>query len=184
MSTYKRITRDTPTTKLTVPVQVQGSPRLKTVSIKVQRLTPDLDKLFLRMALALKESIGVGIAANQVGDARKVCIVAPPQEEARILINPEIVWHGTETARDGEGCLSVPGWWAYEVERWTQVQVRYRDPHWHLHTWKVEGFTARIVQHELDHLAGLLMTDRVPYTMVVRAGRPNPRYHPEPQGPA
>ncbi len=107
----------------------------------------------------------VGIAAPQVGRHQRILIVdvsGRPKTASHghlVLINPEIThWEGFEIGR--EGCLSVPDFTG-NVIRATRIKLRAQDPEGETHTYAMEGFEARAVQHELDHLDGLLFVDRV-----------------------
>ena len=104
---------------------------------------------------------GVGIAGPQVGLNRRVIAVQRFDKEGEpfeFFINPEIVERVGEKADGGEGCLSVPELYG-NVSRWQQIVLRYRDEKFVEHTERIEGFTAVIFQHEVDHLAGRLFID-------------------------
>lgn len=106
---------------------------------------------------------GVGIAAPQVGILRRVVAVQRFDKEGEpfeFFVNPEIVEMGDESALGGEGCLSVPEIRG-EVRRAQSLVLRYRDASFKEHTERVEGFTAVIFQHEIDHLDGVLFIDKM-----------------------
>ena len=116
-----------------------------------------------RMLLTVQnpEAEGVGIAAPQVGVRRN--IIAEQRfdtegEPFEFYLNPEIVERLGEKADGGEGCLSVPELYG-NVSRWQEIVLRYRDEQWVEHTERIEGFTAVIFQHEVDHLSGRLFID-------------------------
>ncbi len=116
-----------------------------------------------RMLLTVQdpEATGVGIAAPQVGIHRNVVAVQRFDKEGEpfeFFINPEIVEHVGERADGGEGCLSVPELYG-NVSRWQEIVLRYRDEEFVEHTERIEGFTAVIFQHEVDHLSGRLFID-------------------------
>lgn len=116
-----------------------------------------------RMLLTVQdpEATGVGIAAPQVGIHRNVVAVQRFDKEGEpfeFFINPEIIEHGDERADGGEGCLSVPELYG-NVSRWQEIVLRYRDEEFVEHTERIEGFTAVIFQHEVDHLSGRLFID-------------------------
>ncbi len=116
-----------------------------------------------RMLLTVQdpEATGVGIAAPQVGIHRNVVAVQRFDKEGEpfeFFINPEIVERVGEKADGGEGCLSVPELYG-NVSRWQEIVLRYRDEEFVEHTERIEGFTAVIFQHEVDHLAGRLFID-------------------------
>ena len=112
---------------------------------------------------------GAGLAAPQIDQPWRVVVVgmganprypqAPPVPE-RVLINPVITPLGNETIAGWEGCLSVPGLRG-EVERWQRIQLSWRDQEGRSHHEELEGFHARVVQHECDHLDGVLFPDRL-----------------------
>ncbi|MBO7342820.1 MAG: peptide deformylase [Alistipes sp.] len=116
-----------------------------------------------RMLLTVQnpEAEGVGIAAPQVGVRRNIIAVQRFDKEGEpfeFYLNPEIVERIGEKADGGEGCLSVPELYG-NVSRWQEIVLRYRDEQWVEHTERIEGFTAVIFQHEVDHLSGRLFID-------------------------
>ena len=107
------------------------------------------------------EAEGVGIAAPQVGVRRAVIAVQRFDKEGEpfeFFLNPEIIERIGEKADGGEGCLSVPELYG-NVSRWQHILLRYRDEQWVEHTEHIEGFTAVIFQHEVDHLSGRRFID-------------------------
>lgn len=112
---------------------------------------------------------GAGLAAPQIDEPWRVVVIgmehnprypkAPPVPE-RVLINPEVTPLGSETIPGWEGCLSVPGLRG-EVERWQRIHLTWRDQNGHCQHEDLEGFHARVVQHECDHLDGVLFPDRL-----------------------
>lgn len=128
-----------------------------------------LEQLALAMQATMLERNGVGIAAPQVYISKRVIIVASrpnprypdaPEMPAVTMINPEIVEYSVETCLGEEGCLSVPEQRG-QVERAYAVNVRYYTLQGELIECTYEGFPARIVQHEIDHLNGILFTERL-----------------------
>ncbi len=113
---------------------------------------------------------GAGLAAPQIGISERVCVVkkfspdpADPEKELEvtfILINPEIITNSEATSIYWEGCLSIPDTYG-EVERFKRVRVKFCDLNGQEITMKAEGFFARVIQHELDHLNGVLFTSKV-----------------------
>jgi peptide deformylase len=120
-----------------------------------------LSDLAAEMIRTMHEAVGLGLAATQVGRTERLAIVAPDDKAGheKVLVNPEIVksegWEESE-----EGCLSFPGIYI-KVGRFTRVQVRYRDVAGQPAELTAEGVLARAVQHELDHLDGRLLLDRM-----------------------
>ncbi|MDD2694034.1 MAG: peptide deformylase [Candidatus Gracilibacteria bacterium] len=108
----------------------------------------------------------VGLAAPQIGVNKRLIAVSLMQDyedenfRTIAMINPEITEHTEETCSDKEGCLSVPGK-SGEVERWTGIKVTFLDPDGKKYVMKLSNLSARIVQHEVDHLDGILFTDKV-----------------------
>ncbi len=111
---------------------------------------------------------GVGIAAPQLGESLRVFIVASrpndryphaPLMEPTIMINPELLWHSDLMEKDWEGCLSIPGIRA-KVNRYTHIRVNYLNVLGDVIETEFTGFIARIFQHELDHLNGIVFLDR------------------------
>ncbi|MFZ2256075.1 MAG: peptide deformylase [Patescibacteria group bacterium] len=109
---------------------------------------------------------GVGLAAPQVGVNKRLIVVSLMKDyddegyRTIAMINPEIIEHSGETCVDVEGCLSVPGE-SGDVIRYTWVKVTFLDPEGRKYAMKLENLAARIVQHEIDHLNGVLFTDKV-----------------------
>jgi peptide deformylase len=102
---------------------------------------------------------GVGLAANQVGVARRVCVVEAVEGELHVLVNPVLV-EAEGTVREEEGCLSIPDIYA-EVQRSARVVVEALDGEGARRRIEATGLLARAIQHELDHLDGILFLDRV-----------------------
>lgn len=126
----------------------------------------DLQKLVDDMIDTMRDAPGVGLAAPQVGLSKKLVVVEYGSEadenfpkQLFVLANPEIVEHSTETVRGIEGCLSVPDL-VGSVDRSRVVTVRAQDQHGKNLKIRAEGWLARIFQHEIDHINGILYTDR------------------------
>jgi peptide deformylase len=133
---------------------------------RVREFGPGLHRLLDQMIEAMRSASGVGLAAPQIGLGQRIAVIEYPDDEERPeetkriyeLINPEIIKaKGSEVAQ--EGCLSIPGL-AADVDRATQLIVRAQDRHGNEVRYKVYDWLARIFQHEIDHLHGVLMTDR------------------------
>ena len=102
---------------------------------------------------------GVGLAATQVGKPHRIAIVEIPEEELMVLINPEIIKREGERVVD-EGCLSVPGYRG-QVKRAVSVKVKFRNREGREVRLKCDDLRAQVIEHELDHLDGILFTDRL-----------------------
>ena len=136
-------------------------PVLRAPATAVSEFSDDLRALVERMVRLMDDANGVGLAGNQVGLLRRVLVYHPDREdsEARALVNPEIVERSEETLSDEEGCLSL-GPLRVPVERHVGVSVQAHDEHGEPVRVAAEGLEARILQHEIDHLDGVLIIDR------------------------
>jgi len=126
---------------------------------EVEDFDEDLRRLAERMVALMHDAQGVGLAATQVGVLRRLFVFEPDEDGARTIVNPEIVERGDETETEEEGCLSLQGVRA-PVERSTRVTIKGLDEDGSVVQWELEGLGARVVQHELDHLDGVLIIDR------------------------
>jgi peptide deformylase len=125
----------------------------------VEEFDDDLRRLVARMGQLMKEANGVGLAATQVGVLRRVFVFAPNEDKVATLVNPEIVRRSDQVETEDEGCLSLQGV-TVPVERALSVRIEGRDEEGKEVGYDFEGTSARIVQHELDHLDGTLILDR------------------------
>jgi peptide deformylase len=139
---------------------------LRSKSRKVQAVTPSLVALAQDMLETMRNANGVGLAAPQIGVTQRLFVAELPEDEETnqpqltiILVNPEIV-KGRGEQVGFEGCLSIPGY-VGEVARYEQVVVKGLDETGRAVRHKVEGYLARVFQHEIDHLDGILYTDRL-----------------------
>lgn len=140
---------------------------LSQVCEPVTEVTDDTRRLLDDMLETMYVDKGVGLAAPQVGIAKRIIVVddkvsedGVPGPNPRFLVNPEIIWKSEDTIWFNEGCLSVPGQSA-EVERHRAVTVRYLDYNGREQTLDAEEYLAVILQHETDHLDGILYIDRI-----------------------
>ncbi len=157
-----------------LPIVELGNPRLRQVSEAIADFTtPPIQDLINKLLVTVKQSNGVGIAAPQVGELVRLFIVASrptlrypqaPTMEPTAMINPRILSHSSDLAKDWEGCLSVPGLRGL-VSRYRAIAVEYTGRDGKLHRQELTDFVARIFQHELDHLDGLVFLDRVETTL-------------------
>ena len=144
-----------------LPIRVFPDPVLREPAAPVAEIDDSVRKLISDMAQTMEAAEGAGLAAPQVGVQRRVFVYRLGDEEGEIhaLINPEIVEReGTITA--DEGCLSIPGLY-YPVERALKVRVRALDADGEVVEYEGEELEARVIQHELDHLDGVLFIDRL-----------------------
>ncbi|NCC64995.1 MAG: peptide deformylase [Spirochaetia bacterium] len=108
----------------------------------------------------MDQADGVGLAAPQVGVSSRLFVIHIKNTEKRAYINPQIIETSVETEASEEGCLSIPGVW-HDVERPARVTVQAQDLEGKVFTVKAEGLLARAIQHETDHLNGVLFIDRL-----------------------
>jgi peptide deformylase len=125
----------------------------------VVRFDDDLRRLVERMTMLMHEARGVGLAATQVGTLKRLFVFQLEEGDDRAVINPEIAERGDETDVDLEGCLSLQGV-SVPVERTVSLTLAGKDENGDDVRLELEGHGARVVQHELDHLDGVLIIDR------------------------
>ncbi len=143
---------------MALEVKTFGDPVLKTRATRVKEFDEALLRLTEEMLVTMRERDGVGLAANQVGRLRRV-LVAGIEEDEYVLVNPVIEARSEETEVLAEGCLSIPGI-QVDVERPVAVTVSGRDASGDEVRFEAEGLLARVFQHEIDHLDGVLILDR------------------------
>lgn len=141
-----------------------GDRLLRQPAKRVARVDEDIRQLVRKMLQTMYSSDGIGLAAPQVAVHKQVIAVDIDPENAAapplVLINPSIKTYGTDWAGTQEGCLSIPGVYL-EVKRPTSIEVTYKDDSGRPQTLKAEGLLACVIQHEMDHLNGVLFVDRV-----------------------
>ena len=145
------------------PVRIFGDPVLRDRAVEVPGVDDTLRQLIADLRETMKAYGGVGLAANQVGVAQRVLVVDVPQDEGEhavhALINP-VVKRRVGTLTGEEGCLSLPGIWE-DVTRSERVIVEALDEQGQRLVLDAEGYLARAIQHEMDHLDGVLFVDRL-----------------------
>jgi len=145
------------------PVRIYGDPVLRDKAVEVPGVDDTLRQLIADLRETMKAYGGVGLAANQVGVAQRVLVVDVPLDEGEravhALINP-VVRRRAGTISGEEGCLSLPGIWE-DVTRSERVIVEALDEQGRKLKLDAEGYLARAIQHELDHLDGVLFVDRL-----------------------
>jgi peptide deformylase len=148
-------------------VLLEGDPRLRQKALKIRAVDDSLRKLARDMHETMNDAPGVGLAGPQIGVMRRIIVVHVPEgyqgegepELSMTLVNPEIVKaHGREVGP--EACLSIPGW-VGDVPRAERITVKAIDLDNKEIRLKADGFLARVLQHEVDHLDGILYIDRV-----------------------
>ncbi len=133
-------------------------PLLRTKGKKVEKVTKKVLDLIKDMGETMLKADGVGLAAPQVGESLRICIV-PINNKFTALIDPEITSKSEETNVDEEGCLSLPGVYL-PIARSSAVTLTYTDTKGQHQERKLEMFEARVAQHEVDHLDGILIVDK------------------------
>ncbi|MFH0837955.1 MAG: peptide deformylase [Patescibacteria group bacterium] len=139
----------------------KNNPILRKVSPKQGKITKKTLKLLKDMEESMIATNGVGIAAPQVGVNTRIAHITINKKQVFPIINPEILEMSEEFEEDTEGCLSLPGLWG-PVSRAKELTLRFTDLAGKERVMKFNGFEARVVQHEVDHLNGILFIDHVP----------------------
>ena len=161
-----------------------GDPVLRSPASPIEDFGPELAAEVERMVAIMHDALGVGLAATQLGVMRRLLVFqAGPDATPTALVNPRIEWSSEEVETAEEGCLSLPGV-VVDVERPLHVRVTARDAAGEPLEVEASGLEARVVQHEVDHLDGVLMLDRAPTDQrrgALRALREGTSYSPEPE---
>jgi peptide deformylase len=151
------------------PIVVYGHPVLKKVASDIEKDEPDLEQFVGDMFETLYQAEGLGLAAPQVGKSLRLFVIdgAPVAEDEpeladfkRVFINAQITEKDGEVVPMNEGCLSIPNI-REEVRRDSRIRITYYDENWEFHDEEFEGYKARIIQHEYDHLDGILFVEKI-----------------------
>lgn len=142
-------------------LRYMGDDVLRQKAASVADIDDKLSHIIEAMFDVMNASRGVGLAAPQVGISQRFFICHAPDDEPRIFINPEIIATSPELSAYEEGCLSIPGIYA-DVVRPAKVEVQAWDLRGRPFKLEADGFLARVIQHEYDHLNGVLFLDRLP----------------------
>jgi peptide deformylase len=138
--------------------------KLRSTSLEVERIDDDLRRFLDDMLETMYDAPGIGLAAIQVGTPRRVVTMDLAKKDdpkaPQVFINPEILWASEEKATYEEGCLSIPEFYG-DVERPAQVKVKYLDLEGEPHEVEANGLLATCLQHEIDHLNGVLFIDHL-----------------------
>ena len=136
--------------------------QLRLVSTPIEKVTSEVRRLADDMLETMYEAPGIGLAGIQVAVPQRIVTMdlakKDDQPQPRVFINPEILWSSEETSSYEEGCLSIPEYYE-EVERPAKVRVRYTDLDGKVHEEEADGLFATCIQHEIDHLNGVLFVD-------------------------
>ena len=141
-------------------VRLYGDPVLRQVATPVREITAEIKRIIADMTETMWHQVGIGLAAPQVGLPHRILVMDDGSGGAQALINP-VIESRSGTIREEEGCLSLPGVFGV-VERTKTITVRAMDADGKPVSLEATGLKARIVQHELDHLDGVLFIDRLP----------------------
>lgn len=144
-------------------IRAFGDPALRERARPVEAFDDALHEEVETMTALMDDALGVGLAATQVGILHRVLVYRVPDDPesgVHVLVNPELEWSSQEREAFPEGCLSLPGVWV-DVERPARVRVVARDEHGEEVRVEAEGAHASVVQHEMDHLDGVLVLDRL-----------------------
>jgi len=141
-------------------VRKYGDPVLRSRALEVERFDETLVQEVRRMGHLMHDAYGIGLAATQVGVMHRVLVYRTELEgTVAALVNPVLEWSSKDKEPSEEGCLSLPGV-SVEVERPVHVRVRALDEHGNPIMVEASGLEARVIQHEMDHLDGVLILDR------------------------
>lgn len=147
-----------------LPIILTPEPILRETAQPVETITDELLDLLDDMAGTMYDAPGIGLAANQIGRLERVIVMDCAKDgsaaELWKMINPEIIASSEETAKLEEGCLSIPGNHG-DVVRPAEVEVRYLGTDGNIHEMQAGGLLAACIQHEIDHLNGVLFIDRL-----------------------
>jgi peptide deformylase len=147
-----------------LPILIAPHPLLKRRAEPVERVDGETRRLMDDLLETMYAANGIGLAAPQVGKLKRVIVVdvSPPDAEPQPLrlANPQILWRSEEEVTAEEGCLSFPDQFA-QVTRPERVRIRYLDHESEIREREVEGILAKCIQHEVDHLEGVLFVDHV-----------------------
>jgi peptide deformylase len=149
------------------PIVLSDNPLLRQRSRRVKRFGPALQQLIDDMVETMHAANGIGLAAIQIGVPERVIVVQLPEDDEDptdgklyVVVNPELARKSRETEDGIEGCLSIPGW-VGEVPRHRTVTVKGRDLHGKPVRIKAQELLARVFQHEVDHVSGVLFIDHI-----------------------
>ncbi len=152
-----------------LPILEVPDPRLRQISTPVEEVTDETRQLIADMFETMYVAPGIGLAAVQVGVPMRLLVIdlqepefegGEPVKDPRVFINPEIITHSDREVPYNEGCLSVPDQYA-EVDRPDRIRARWLDENGAAHDEEIDGMLAVVLQHEMDHLEGILFIDHL-----------------------
>ena len=141
-------------------VRLYGDPVLRKVAAPVAAVTPEIKRIIADLEETMWQQVGVGLAAPQVGISLRIVVMDDGKRGSKALINP-VITEQRGTVREEEGCLSLPGIFG-EVERSKWVRVTALDGDGQPVEFEAQGLQSKAIQHEIDHLDGVLFIDRLP----------------------
>ncbi|MCX6003864.1 MAG: peptide deformylase [Chloroflexi bacterium] len=142
-----------------LPIRVVPDPVLRQKAKRVKAIDKSIRKLVNDMQETLHAASGVGLAANQVGISLRLIVLNVPENECKVIINPEIIRRTGERIVN-EGCLSIPGY-VGEIKRSELVRIKGQDSKGKEIRIKAEGLLAEVLEHEIDHINGVLYVDHL-----------------------
>lgn len=154
------------------PIYVYGMPVLRKVALDIDEDYEGLEQLIDDMFETMYQADGVGLAAPQIGKSIRLIVIDGSRQDGdeaedrelqdfrKILINPRVVSETGEEWEFNEGCLSIPNI-REDVKRMPDIRLEYLDEHFEFHDEQFTGMKARVLQHEMDHVNGILFTDRI-----------------------
>ena len=152
-----------------LPIVEVPDPRLRQISSPVEKVDDEVRKLVADMFETMYAAPGIGLAAIQVGVPKRLLVIdlqepaeegGEPVRDPRVFINPEILTHSDQDVPYTEGCLSIPDQYA-DVDRPDRIRARWLDEHGKSHEQDIDGMLAVCLQHEMDHLEGVLFIDHL-----------------------
>ncbi len=151
------------------PIYIIGTSVLRQKAVEIDENYPNLDKLIEDMWETMYESDGIGLAAPQIGKSIRLLVIDAStladddptlKDFKKVFINANITEYSEDTDTMSEGCLSIPGL-NEDVKRPVGITIEYYDENFQFHREQYSGFSARVIQHEFDHIEGVLFTDKV-----------------------
>lgn len=139
-------------------IRTLGDKVLTQKAKRVANVDDSIRNICISMVDTMNANNGVGLAANQVGILKRIVVIKDGEED-KVLINPEIVEYSQEICDMKEGCLSIPDTFL-DIQRPETIKVKYRNMKGKPHFETYSGLTSRIIQHEIDHLDGIVMVDK------------------------
>ena len=138
-----------------------GDELLRQKAEKIQKIDDEITNIAMQMLELIKRDKGVGVAGPQVGFMKRIFVTHIDGDEQRVFINPSILETSHKTVKNEEGCLSVPGIYS-NVIRYEKIKIQAWNEKGRPFTLETSGLLARVIQHEYDHLNGVIFLDHIP----------------------